>query len=118
MFRPQHATPELPFHAWSLSVLSLPLWIEISWVLFILQYPVQTGSSPLLAESGHKAPTPLAPAFQGPLLLPPLSNDVVHQQVTTLTESKLLSTRCRGRECPSSKYFLVPGTWESIKPQG
>lgn len=58
MFHPQHAIPELPFHAWSLSVLSLPLWIEISWVLFILQYPVQTGSSPLLAESGHKAPPP------------------------------------------------------------
>lgn len=43
MFHPQHAIPELPFHAWSLSVLFLPLWIEISWVLFILQYPIQTG---------------------------------------------------------------------------
>lgn len=105
---PQYAIPELPFHAWSLSVLFLPLWIEISWVLFILQYPVQTGSSPLFAES----------AFQGPLLSPPLSNDVIHQHVTTVTESKSLSTRDRGRECPSSKYFLVPGTWESIKPQG
>lgn len=100
MFHPQHAIPELPFHAWSLSVLSLPLWIEISWVLFILQYPVQTGSSPLLAESGHKAS-----AFQGSLLLPPLGNDVIHQYVTIVTESKLLSTRCRGRECPSFRSW-------------